>query len=164
MFWQFIETFKITIGYIHWLLLFMLTRRVFVSPWARRVCSRGALIYLTRGVGTRPLLADIAKRQVRQLLDDAEGAVRRAEAAAARSATVGGPAATDGGVVDAHSIARLSLSVFIEYIFGREWEPAFEPLVAASWEWRKEIAVRSGPDLVDTPPAPLESIWFHQRK
>ena len=32
--------------------------------------------------------------------------------------------------------------------FGREWEQdAFEPLVAASWEWRKEIAVRARADV-----------------
>ena len=32
--------------------------------------------------------------------------------------------------------------MFVEYAFGREWDVSFEPLVAASWEWRKEIAVR----------------------
>ena len=45
-------------------------------------------------------------------------------------------------VIDADAIARLSLSVFIEYLFKRDWEPRFDVLLAASWEWRKEIAVR----------------------
>ena len=49
-------------------------------------------------------------------------------------------------VIDADDVARLSLSVFIEYLFGREWEPKFETLLAASWEWRKEIAVRGRAD------------------
>ena len=52
-------------------------------------------------------------------------------------------------------MARLTLSVFIEYVFGRTWEAAFEPLVAASWEWRKEIAVRGkagGSLRTNTPP------------
>ena len=44
--------------------------------------------------------------------------------------------------IDAQSIARLSLTVFIEYVFGRTWEDSFEPLIEATWEWRKEIAVR----------------------
>ena len=49
-------------------------------------------------------------------------------------------------MIDADDVARLSLSVFIEYLFGREWEPKFETLLAASWEWRKEIAVRGRAD------------------
>ena len=49
---------------------------------------------------------------------------------------------TSASVIDADAIARLSLSVFIEYLFKRDWEPRFDVLLAASWEWRKEIAVR----------------------
>ena len=47
-------------------------------------------------------------------------------------------------IVDADAVARLSLATFVEYLFDREWEDAFEVLVEASWEWRKEIAVRGG--------------------
>lgn len=50
--------------------------------------------------------------------------------------------AASGCVVDAEEICRLSAQVFVEYVFERDWEPRFECLVAASWEWRKEIAVK----------------------
>ena len=56
------------------------------------------------------------------------------------------PVSDASPVIDADDVARLSLSVFIEYLFGREWEPKFETLLAASWEWRKEIAVRGRAD------------------
>ena len=96
-------------------------------------------------------LAEIAKRHVASLLSDAETAKRRVEEAARKRSAEDGPSATSGvheggAVVDARDIARLSLSVFVEYVFGREWEPAFEPLADASWEWRKEIAVRARAD------------------
>ena len=44
--------------------------------------------------------------------------------------------------MDAEAICRLTAQVFVEYVFGRAWEPSFECLPAASWEWRKEIAVK----------------------
>jgi hypothetical protein len=37
--------------------------------------------------------------------------------------------------------------VFIDYLFDREWEPAFQVLADASWEWRKEIAMRGKADM-----------------
>ena len=49
-------------------------------------------------------------------------------------------------VVDAHAVARFSLAVFVEYVFGRAWESKFEVLVDASWAWRREIAVRGRAD------------------
>lgn len=49
--------------------------------------------------------------------------------------------------IDAHAVARFSLAVFVEYVFGRKWESAFEVLVDASWEWRREIAVRGRADI-----------------
>ena len=45
----------------------------------------------------------------------------------------GSKASSDARVVDAGAAARLSLAVFVEYVFGREWDVSFEPLVAASW-------------------------------
>ena len=50
-------------------------------------------------------------------------------------------------VIDANATARFSLAVFVEYVFGRKWESAFEVLVDASWEWRREIAVRGSADI-----------------
>jgi hypothetical protein len=50
-------------------------------------------------------------------------------------------------VIDANATARFSLAVFVEYVFGRKWESAFEVLVDASWEWRREIAVRGRADI-----------------
>ena len=49
-------------------------------------------------------------------------------------------------VIDAHAVARFSLAVFVEYVFGRAWEEKFEVLVDASWAWRREIAVRGRAD------------------
>jgi hypothetical protein len=43
-------------------------------------------------------------------------------------------------------VARFSLAVFVEYVFGRAWEEKFEVLVDASWAWRREIAVRGRAD------------------
>ena len=48
--------------------------------------------------------------------------------------------------VVADDVARLSLATYVECIFGRAWEEAFEPLLTASWEWRREIAVRGRAD------------------
>ena len=47
-----------------------------------------------------------------------------------------------GEVIDANAVARLTLMTFIECMFERRWEERFEVLVEASWEWRKQIAVR----------------------
>lgn len=47
-----------------------------------------------------------------------------------------------GAEVNADAVARLTLSCFIKYLFDRDWEPRFEVLVNASWEWRMQIAVR----------------------
>tara|TARA_B110000977_G_scaffold112505_1_gene145783 strand:- start:5440 stop:7515 length:2076 start_codon:yes stop_codon:yes gene_type:complete len=54
--------------------------------------------------------------------------------------------AKGNSVIDAHQICRLSLAVFVEYVFQRKWEQSFEILVDASWEWRREIAARGVAD------------------
>lgn len=42
---------------------------------------------------------------------------------------------------------RWSAGTFIEYLFGiKDWRPEFECFVAASWEWRRQIAVRGEAD------------------
>jgi hypothetical protein len=54
-----------------------------------------------------------------------------------------------GQVVDANAIARLTIEVFVAYLFGEDnvWgEEVYETLVTASWEWRKEISVRGKGD------------------
>ncbi|PRW45482.1 Lysosomal beta glucosidase [Chlorella sorokiniana] len=52
-----------------------------------------------------------------------------------------------GADIDADAIARWSLASFLSYLFGvKEWKPEYECLVQASWEWRKEIAVRGAAD------------------
>ena len=51
-----------------------------------------------------------------------------------------------GAAIDANAVARFSLAVFVEYVFGRAWEEKFEVLVDASWAWRREIAVRGRAD------------------
>ena len=51
-----------------------------------------------------------------------------------------------GAAIDANAVARFSLAVFVEYVFGRAWEEKFEVLVDASWAWRREIAVRGCAD------------------
>jgi len=55
--------------------------------------------------------------------------------------------ANSGAEVDAEAIARLTMQVFVAFLFGDEdgkpWgSDVIDPLVLASWEWRKEIAVR----------------------
>ncbi len=49
--------------------------------------------------------------------------------------------AASGRVVDADAVTRFSLQVFLLYLFDAPWQPEHEVLVAASWEWRREIAV-----------------------
>jgi hypothetical protein len=54
----------------------------------------------------------------------------------------------EGTVIDANVIATLTAKMFIEYTFGLRWRPEFDLFVAASWEWRKEIAVKGRADPV----------------
>ena len=53
-----------------------------------------------------------------------------------------------GAPIDADAMARLSLEVFLEYVFGKGAADAatLDTLVHASWEWRKEIAVKGKGD------------------
>ena len=51
-----------------------------------------------------------------------------------------------GALIDADAVARLSLASVVEYLFGVAWADDLEVLVRASWEWRKEIAVRGKAD------------------
>jgi hypothetical protein len=48
----------------------------------------------------------------------------------------------NNSIIDAESIVKLTLTIFIEYLFNRTWEKSFAVFIAASWEWRKEIAIR----------------------
>lgn len=49
-------------------------------------------------------------------------------------------------VIDAQQIALLTSKIFIEYVFNRSWDESFEIFAMASWEWRKEIAMRGKAD------------------
>ena len=52
-----------------------------------------------------------------------------------------------GQVIDADAVVRWSAATFIDYLFDiHEWRPEFEVFVAASWEWRRQIAVRGAAD------------------
>jgi hypothetical protein len=51
------------------------------------------------------------------------------------------------GDLDSIALSRVSIMVFIEYLFGRKWESKFEILVSASMEWRREIALRGRGDM-----------------
>ena len=44
---------------------------------------------------------------------------------------------------DANELAKLTMAIFLDYVFEIEqWEPKFDILVTASWEWRKQISGR----------------------
>ena len=47
-----------------------------------------------------------------------------------------------GCIIDAECIAQITVQTFIEYVFDLRWHSEFLLFVDASWEWRKEIAVR----------------------
>jgi len=50
--------------------------------------------------------------------------------------------------IDAHILARLSVDTFCEYLgFGVDCTAATDVIANASWEWRKEIAVRGKADV-----------------
>lgn len=56
----------------------------------------------------------------------------------------------EGQAIDANVIARLTVEVFVAYLFGegKTWgEGVYDTLVTASWEWRKEISVRGKGDV-----------------
>ena len=46
---------------------------------------------------------------------------------------------------EANTLARLTIAIFLEYVFHVEWKPEFEIFVEASWEWRKQIAGQTNP-------------------
>jgi len=54
-----------------------------------------------------------------------------------------------GQVIDAEAVAALSMAAVVEYLFGTALDGTRElqVLVDASWEWRKEIAVRGKADM-----------------
>ncbi|KAJ1569858.1 hypothetical protein HK096_000107 [Nowakowskiella sp. JEL0078] len=53
----------------------------------------------------------------------------------------------NGVVLDSEDIVRFTVEVFLLYVFGRKWEERFEIFVKASWEWRKELAVKGHADV-----------------
>jgi hypothetical protein len=55
-------------------------------------------------------------------------------------------AAARDDAIDAEAVARLCMAAFVEYVFGVPWCVELQVLVDASWEWRKEIAVRGRAD------------------
>jgi hypothetical protein len=49
-------------------------------------------------------------------------------------------------LIDADRVAKLSVEIFIEYTLGMHWRSDFQIFVDASWEWRKEIAIKGRAD------------------
>lgn len=54
----------------------------------------------------------------------------------------------DCAVIEANTLARLTIKCFIEYVLNCEWKSEFELFVEASWEWRKEIAIKGKADVL----------------
>ena len=77
--------------------------------------------------------ADALLRDVGAVEGAVEGAERRTSSESDDvpvvevSVSAGGPKRRATRVVDADAAARLSLAVFVEYVFGREWDVSFEP-------------------------------------
>lgn len=44
--------------------------------------------------------------------------------------------------IDAKQVVRITLACFIKWLFNLDWNPQWEFVCEASWEWRKEIAVK----------------------
>ena len=51
------------------------------------------------------------------------------------------------GEIDSIAISRITVAIFIEYLFGIPWAQEMEIFVTASLEWRKEIALRGRGDM-----------------
>jgi hypothetical protein len=45
-------------------------------------------------------------------------------------------------IFDANAVVRYTIESSILFVFGKEWEDRFEIFILASWEWRKELAVK----------------------
>jgi hypothetical protein len=56
-------------------------------------------------------------------------------------------AAASGSVIDANALVKLTIATYLEYALGISWRPEFQLFVEASWEWRKEIAVKGIADV-----------------
>lgn len=54
---------------------------------------------------------------------------------------------SDGRVIDANALAKLTIETYLEYVLGCKWRPEFEIFVEASWQWRKEIAIKGKGDV-----------------
>ena len=48
--------------------------------------------------------------------------------------------------IDAKEVARITVACFVKYIFKVDWNPEWNFVPEASWEWRKEIAARGKAD------------------
>ena len=48
--------------------------------------------------------------------------------------------------IDAKQVARTTVACFIKWIFNLDWDPAWDFVCDASWEWRKEIAAKGRAD------------------
>ncbi|CAF3252007.1 unnamed protein product [Rotaria sp. Silwood2] len=48
--------------------------------------------------------------------------------------------------IDAKQVVRITLACFVKWIFNRDWDPEWDFVCEASWEWRKELAVKGKAD------------------
>lgn len=48
--------------------------------------------------------------------------------------------------IDAKQVVHITVACFVKWIFDRDWDPAWDFVCEASWEWRKEIAIKGKAD------------------
>ncbi|CAF4399792.1 unnamed protein product, partial [Didymodactylos carnosus] len=48
--------------------------------------------------------------------------------------------------IDAKQVVRITVACFVKWIFNLDWDPKWDFVCKASWEWRKEIAAKGKAD------------------
>ena len=49
--------------------------------------------------------------------------------------------------IDSNMIVKLTIETFLTYVLNCTWRPEFQIFIDASWEWRKEIAIKGRADI-----------------
>jgi len=50
--------------------------------------------------------------------------------------------------INAKQVVRITVACFVKWIFNRDWDPEWDFVCEASWEWRKEIALKGKADVL----------------
>jgi hypothetical protein len=50
--------------------------------------------------------------------------------------------------IDAKKVVHITVACFVKWIFNRDWDPEWDFVCEASWEWRKEIALKGKADVL----------------